>query len=107
MTRLRSIVITAHAWAHDHIGGSFKLATEFAEFLSQRNWQVHYVCGAKQATELSSTQCNGVRLWTYAYPADNTPAPLRIRHHIRETRRITKTIIRNHPVDCINGHSPL
>jgi len=103
----RSIVITAHAWAHAQIGGAFKLATEFAEFLSQRDWQVHYVCGADQDADALPTEHNGIRLWTYPYPPSHIPAVLRIRHHIRATRQLTQSILRQHPIDCINGHSPL
>jgi len=107
MQHSRRIVITAHAWAHAEIGGAFKLATEFAEFLSQRDWQVHYVCGANQDAAELPAQHNGVHLWTYPYPPANAPAVLRIRHHIRAARQLTRSILSQHHIDCINGHSPL
>jgi hypothetical protein len=36
----------AHAWYGDLIGGSFRLATEFAQFLASRGHRVAYVCCA-------------------------------------------------------------
>jgi len=102
-----SILITAHAWYHEQIGGSLKIATELAEHLAARGHPVFYVCGTRDHSPDNPTIERGVELWRYPLPRAASPHPANVLAHVRATYRLTREILRRRPVSCISGHTPL
>ncbi len=101
------VLIACHAWFHEQIGGSFKLATELAEFLSGRGYRVCYVCGTKDRAPVNPSAVEGVELWRYPFPRARSPHPANLLSHVRGTHRVTREILRSAPIACLNGHTPL
>ena len=102
-----AVLITCHAWYHEQIGGSFKIATELAEHLAGRGHRVFYVCGSRERAPVKATIERGVELWRYPLPPAGLPHPAALLYHVRATFRLTREILRRRPVGCINGHTPL
>jgi glycosyltransferase involved in cell wall biosynthesis len=116
-------LIAAHAWYGDLIGGSFRLATEFAEFLASRGHRVAYVCCAA-AEKGAGTFCRngpegaalpfplpycdeaGVRVYRYPARRPGSFCPP-VLYHVLHTRRLVRRLTREFPVTAISGHSPL
>lgn len=102
-----SLLITAHAWFHEQIGGSLKIATELAEYLASEGHRVVYVCGTEEPRPSNPTIENGVELWRYPFPKARSPHPANGLGHVMGTYRLTRRILRRGPVACVNGHTPL
>ena len=103
----RSVLLASHAWFHEQIGGSFKIATDLAEYLAASGHRVCYVCGTAERAPVNPTVVGGVELWRYPYPEWASPHPVNLFGHIRGAYRLTREILRESPVACVNGHSPL
>ncbi|NNJ26387.1 glycosyltransferase family 4 protein [Alienimonas chondri] len=100
------ILITAHAWVDDLAGGSFKLATEFAESLADRGRRVHYVCCGHERTPPPRTVERGVTVWRYPRPRGR--GPFALWGHVRGTAAAVQRVLAEAgPPDCLNGHTPL
>lgn len=111
------ILVAAHAWYDDLVGGSFRLATEFARHLASRGRRVAYVCcdtRANQGTDQFSVNrglppvslCQGVHVYRYpARPVASLAPPLW--YHVVQTRRIARQLSEQDRVEAISGHSPL
>lgn len=102
------IVIAAHHWYHDAIGGAFRLATEFAEHLAAEGREVAYVCcepGARPPA-LRESREHGVRIWRYSLPA-SAFSWQRLRGHQAGTAAAVKRLANLAPVTHLCGHSPL
>jgi len=103
------VLIACHAWYEDVTGGSFRLASEFAEFLAGQGHKVTYLCCAKDANwdgPLRET-IRGVEVVRYR-PSGKTQGGLgRLRYHLRETRKLAASVNRASPVRFVSGHSPL
>jgi len=103
------ILVVAHAWYGDLIGGTFRLASEFASDLAEAGCEVDYVCCAP--TDLGSfpehERING--LTVHRYPALRRRSwPIgRMLHHVRETSRIVERLVQEHEYRAVSGHSPL
>lgn len=102
-----AIVVVCHAWYHEVIGGSFRVATELAETLAARGHRVCYLCGTGQSSPANPTVENGVELWRYPFPQAPSPSPRNLWQHVRRSRQLMQCIVREHPVACIHGHTPL
>jgi glycosyltransferase involved in cell wall biosynthesis len=89
------------------IGGSFKVATEFAEALAANGRRVSYVCGTRDPNPPNPTWERGVELWRYPYPRRSALHVLNLLSHVWQTRRLIRNLIRTGPVAFINGHTPL
>ena len=100
-------MIACHAWFHEHIGGSFKIATELAEYMVSQGHRVFYVCGTGEPAPSNPTVENGVELWRYSFPKALSPHPANVLGHVMGTYRLTRQILRQWPVSCVNGHTPL
>ena len=102
------ILITAHHWYHDVIGGSFRLATEFAEWMSERGHRVSYVCcePVNQTGLPSREKVGEIDLFRYPYP-HGSPRWKRFHLLIQRAGECIAKIQRETPIDFINGHSPL
>ncbi len=103
------VLLACHAWYGDVIGGSFRLASEFAQHIAAEGYQVTYVCCAAldkwegQLDELVS----GVRVLRYLPSAKKQGGMKRLWYHLRQTEQLVTTLHRHTPVDVISGHSPL
>ncbi len=103
-TTCHRIVIAAHAWSDDLVGGAFKVATDWARYLVGRGHEVHYLCGGDPAIA-TKRSIDGVQVWCYPYPE---PAGVRALHsHLRGSRDCFRRIRQEVAVDAIAGHSPL
>jgi glycosyltransferase involved in cell wall biosynthesis len=102
------ILVAAHHWYHDAIGGSFRLATQFAEYLAAQGHKVSYLCCAPPNSSFVTEVelCNGIDVWRYPYP-QKASALSKLRYHVSESTRLLSAIASNSPIDSINGHSPL
>ncbi|GAG27016.1 unnamed protein product, partial [marine sediment metagenome] len=87
------VLITAHAWVHENIGGSFKVATELAQYLASQGHRVFYVCGTREAEPVNPTRAGGVELWRYPFPKSRSPHPANVLGHVLGTRRLTRQIL--------------
>ncbi len=107
----RAFLVACHAWYGDVIGGSFRLASEFAEDLAARGHRVHYVCCARADASTpeppAAETVRGVVVHRYAPPPPRTSRLGRFRWHVRESTRLTRVITTEAPVDAVSGHSPL
>lgn len=101
------IVVTCHAWYDDLIGGSFRLASEFAEHLADRGHHVSYVCCATSPELPSTEHVRGVDLHRYPAPAEGMSRIARLRYHVLETRRLVAAIHDTSPIHAVSSHSPL
>ena len=104
------ILVACHAWYGDVIGGSFRLASEFAQHLTKQGHRVSYFCCAPQQENPQLCEyevIDGVNLFRYA-PAQKRLSGLgRLRFHLAATGRLVRKIHEQHPVNVISGHSPL
>ena len=109
-----TVFVAAHAWVHDLAGGSFKLATEFAESLAARGRRVHYLCcetrdgadGTRRGPKVTRAEERGVTVWRYRAPAAGGPAGLW--GHLRGAAAAARAAVGEvGPPDCLNGHTPL
>jgi glycosyltransferase involved in cell wall biosynthesis len=103
------VVVCCHAWYEDTLGGSFRLASEFAEHLAEQGHRVSYLCCANEAEyngPLRET-IRGVDVVRYR----PSPKPLgglaRLRFHLRESRKLATILNKECPVQFVSGHSPL
>ncbi|GAB5442261.1 MAG: glycosyltransferase family 4 protein [Fuerstiella sp.] len=104
--RLR-IVVACHAWYDDLIGGSFRLASEFAVWLAEQGHDVSYVCCQVDPNrELTSFE-KKVHVLRYPAPSVTSGRLVRMRHHVQETKRLVSAVARQGPIDAVSSHSPL
>jgi glycosyltransferase involved in cell wall biosynthesis len=101
------VLIACHANFEDQIGGSFKLATEFAETLAKRGYKVYYVSGTSEENPQNPIVRRGVEVYRYPYPKAQSPNPLNFLAHVRGTHRLAKQILRKSRIAVLNGHTPL
>lgn len=104
--RLR-IVVACHAWYDDLIGGSFRLASEFAEHLAAQGHSVSYVCCATSPELPSTESVRGVDLHRYSTPPQGMSRIVRLSYHVRETRRLVAALHNASPIHAVSSHSPL
>ena len=76
------VLITSHAWYHEQIGGSFKIATELAEYLAGRGRRVFYVCSTRERVPVNPTIEHGVELWRYPLPRAASLHPANVLYHV-------------------------
>jgi glycosyltransferase involved in cell wall biosynthesis len=103
------ILIACHAWYGDVTGGSFRLASEFAEYLVEQGHRVSYLCCSKDAgydRPLRET-VRGVDVVRYRPSANPLGGLSRLRFHLRESRKQAIMLNKECPVQFVNGHSPL
>lgn len=104
--RLR-IVVACHAWYDDLIGGSFRLASEFAEWLAEQGHDVSYVCcQVDPECDLTSFE-KKVHVLRYPAPSATSGRLRRMRHHVQQTKRLVSAVARHGPIDAVSSHSPL
>jgi glycosyltransferase involved in cell wall biosynthesis len=104
---LPSVLIVCPAWGYDQVGGAFKIATEFAEYLAVAGHRVFYVCGTHDPAAVNPSVERGVELWRYPYPRQRSPHPANLLAHVLRPYRLTRRILRSSPIACINGHMSL
>ena len=104
---LPTVVIACHAWFHEQIGGSFKIATDLAEYLAARGHRVCYVCGTSERVPKNPTVDRGVELWRYPFPPSRSPHPANLVAHVRRTYGLVRKLRKNGRIQCVNGHTPL
>ncbi len=105
----QSILVAAHAWYGDVIGGSFRLASEFAQSLAEAGDRVTYVCCAPEGGEVRPARetISGVDVRRYPALAKRRSGWGRMQYHVRQTAALVSEVLREGPVDAISGHSPL
>jgi glycosyltransferase involved in cell wall biosynthesis len=103
------VVVACHAWYGDTIGGSFRLASEFAEHLAAEGHRVSYLCCAKEAGYDGPLRENvrGVDVVRYRPSAKSMGGLARLRFHLRESRKLAAMLNKECPVRFVSGHSPL
>jgi len=103
------VAFACHAWYDDDFGGSFRLASEFAEFLADRGHPVTFVCCAPLTNPLLPCRetVRNVAIRRYRPPEERAPRIARMRHHIRETRRCIGQADRERTITVLSGHTPL
>jgi glycosyltransferase involved in cell wall biosynthesis len=103
------IIVASHAWYGDVVGGAFRLASEFAEYLAEQGHSVSYLCCAKEAVydgPLRET-VRGVEIVRYRPSAKPLGGLARLRFHLRESRKLATLLNKESPVQFVSGHSPL
>jgi glycosyltransferase involved in cell wall biosynthesis len=105
----RRILVVAHAWYGDTIGGSFRLASEFAEDLAAAGDRVNYVCCApSERTEFPPMErLSGVNVYRYPPPRPGAGPVARMRHHVQQTMDIIRAGNDEQAIVAVSGHSPL
>lgn len=109
MSESRRIIVASHAWYGDVVGGAFRLASEFAEYLAEQGHQVSYLCCAKEAGydgPLRET-VRGVDVVRYRPSARPMGGLARLRFHLFESRKLARMLDQECPVQFVSGHSPL
>jgi glycosyltransferase involved in cell wall biosynthesis len=103
------VVVACHAWYGDTIGGSFRLASEFAEHLAEQGHQVSYLCCAKDSGYDGPLRemVRGVDVVRYRPSAKTMGRLSRLRFHLRESRKLATMLQKERPVQFLSGHSPL
>jgi len=103
------IVVACHAWYGDTIGGSFRLASEFAEYLAEQGYHVSYLCCAKDNGYDGPLRevIRGVDVVRYRPSARPLGGLARLRFHLRESRKLATMLNKERPVQFVSGHSPL
>ena len=102
-----AVLIACHEWYREEIGGSQKIATELAEYLSARGHRVFYVCGTRQRCSAGPAMARGVELWRYRIPSSRLPRAWRLLRQILGSYRAARNALRQAAVTCVNGHTPL
>ncbi len=103
-----TIVVMAHAWYGDMIGGSFRLASEFAEYLAAAGYGVVYVCCDVRAERGQPLRqfVNGVDVRRYPEPGAHLRLGRSLAQVVR-SRRVVRHVMRERRVIALSGHSPL
>jgi glycosyltransferase involved in cell wall biosynthesis len=102
-----NILIAVGAWYHEEKGGSYRVATEFAEFLASSGHRVFYLCGSKNYQRDKTLFHKGVEVWRYPLPRYRSPNILNLISHIRLSGALARQIYRKYGVDYLNGHEVL
>ncbi len=103
------ILVACHAWYGDITGGSFRLASEFADGLAAAGHQVHYLCCENRATHAPGSEVQSERLTIHRYPAPRPSMPgfLKLRYHLRQTILETRRLHDQCGFAAASLHSPL
>lgn len=103
-----TVLVTAHAWYGDMIGGTFRLASEFAEYLAWAGYDVSYLCcDVAPERRLPARQVvNGVDVRRYLQPPDGRHFG-RAARHVARSWRLVRGLLRERPIAALSGHSPL
>lgn len=103
------VIVACHAWYDDMIGGSFRLASEFAIDLANRGYDVSYVCCAASRNEdlPAEEMRDDVHLHRYLPPVSGTSGRRRMIHHVQQTRVLVEQIAAKNSVTAVSSHSPL
>src|SRR5258708_4816933 len=108
-TNARHVAIACHAWYDDDFGGSFRLASEFAEFLADHGYAVTFVCCAPLGKSFlpSRETIRNVAIRRYPSPRAWLPRLARLRYHVRQTGRCIREAGSERPIDVLAGPPPL
>lgn len=100
------VLVTAHAWYGDMIGGSFRLASEFAEYLAGVGYEVVYVCcDVAPERGLPATEVvHGVEVRRYRQPVRGGGRPVL---HVSRAARVVREVLAERRIVALSGHSPL
>jgi glycosyltransferase involved in cell wall biosynthesis len=103
------VLVVAHAWYGDTIGGAFRLASEFAEDLADRGERVDYLCCAPADATVrpGEERQGGVTIHRYPPPPAGIGPVSRMRHHVGHSRRLARRLGESRPIRAVSGHSPL
>ena len=103
-----TVLVTALAWWGDMVGGPFRLASEFAEYLAGVGYDVTYLCCdvAPERRLPAQEMVKGVDIRRYPQPADAQPL-VRAARHVARSRRLVRGLLRERPIAALSGHSPL
>jgi glycosyltransferase involved in cell wall biosynthesis len=106
---MAQVVVACHAWYGDTIGGSFRLASEFAQHLAEQGHRVSYLCCAKDAGYDGPLRENvrGVDVVRYRPSAKPMGGLARLRFHLSESRKLAAMLNKECQVRFVSGHSPL
>jgi glycosyltransferase involved in cell wall biosynthesis len=101
-------VIACHHWFDDVIGGSFRLATEFAEHAAAAGRRVVYVCCGRpdQTEDTLRSRERGVDVWRYSPPRRGGRLS-KLRYHVRRSADLVRELRLSASIDLVHGHSPL
>lgn len=106
---VQHVAIACHAWYEDDFGGSFRLASEFAEFLASRGHNVTFVCCTPQTNASLPPReiVRNVAIRRYRPPGEWMPRIARLRYHIHQTGRCIREASAERTIDVLSGHTPL
>ncbi len=105
--RSSHVSVVCHAWYRDVIGGSFRLASEFAEYLAEQGYPVSYICCAPDDQAPPESVEAGVHIYRYMPPPKSAGRLKKLSYHIQRTRSLLGRIHASHPISVISSHSPL
>ncbi len=103
----KTIIVVAHAWYGDLIGGSFRLASEFAEYLADCDRPVAYVCCTTdpEPTDVTKEERGKLTIWRYPLRCGRgVPA---LWHHVSQSGKVVRSLCQETQISAISGHSPL
>lgn len=102
------IVLLVHHWFWDVFGGSFRVASELANYLANNNHSVAYVCcSTVSQQELWRSETKG-NLTIFRYRAPRFPVPfIRWWQHSARCREIIECLRDSGCVQVLYAHSPL
>ncbi len=101
------LLVAAHAWYGDTIGGSFRLASEFAQYAALRGYRVTYVCCNTTGNRPPQEDVDGVTVRRYRPPNGRVTGLGRLRYHVAQVKQLVQTVAAQQPVDAVSGHTPL
>lgn len=108
LSNSRHILVACHAWYEDVIGGSFRLASEFAQYLARRGNRVSYVCCAPAGSGNCDPErtADGVDVYRYP-PPEGLGSFRRMRYHVNSAFRLAQRVHEQQSVNAVSSHSPL
>ena len=109
MSNQAHVLVACHAWYGDMIGGAFRLASEFAEYLAERGHKVSYLCCAADTSTNTPPEKLSEDLTIYRYSPPNPASNglLKLRYHVSATARLARQIHSRQQVHAASSHSPL
>jgi glycosyltransferase involved in cell wall biosynthesis len=102
-----TIVMSSLAWFGEVPGGSLRVSSELAEYAVQCGYRCVFICSSEDARTPNPRVINGVELHCYPRRSHGGLTPWAMWDHVRQTERLTRSVMRTGDVVAINGGWPL